>query len=103
MAPDFPERAPARLSPPTGGSTDFIRLTLPVVEQERRIDAADRGSFGKLRSLDLLRLLRVQFTAGEAAMPPPALTIDTGQVTPEAAARMIAAALGLPLTPPRSP
>jgi hypothetical protein len=62
--------------------------------------SAASASSGKLRSLDLLRQLRDQFAACEAAMPPPALTIDTGQVAPEEAARMIAAALGLPLTPP---
>jgi hypothetical protein len=46
--------------------------------------------FGKLRSLELLRQLRDQFMASEAAMPPAALTIDTGTTKPTAASRLIA-------------
>jgi len=98
VAPGFPERARAIVAT-TGGTTDFIRLTLSIDEQERRIDAADRSAFGKLRSLDLLRQLRDQFEACEVAMPPPRLTIDTGQVAPEEAARMVAAILDLQITP----
>lgn len=89
VAPDFPEDA-RRIVKAAGGETLFIQLTVPPDEQERRLEAPGRAEFGKLRSLDLLRRLRAQFAACEAAMPPPALTIDTGMATPNDAARRIA-------------
>jgi hypothetical protein len=89
VAPDFPDRV-RKLIEAAGGETIFVRLTLSVEEQERRIGNADRAEFGKLRSLDLLRKLQSQFTACEAAMPPAALTIDTGVTDPATASRMIA-------------
>lgn len=92
VSPDFPEVA-AKTVGDFGGELIAIRLTLPVDEQERRIANADRGKFGKLRSLELLRQLRQQFIVCEAAMPPPALTIDTSLVEPADAARLIASAL----------
>ena len=67
-----------------------MRLTVSREEQERRIGNPDRAAFGKLRSLDLLRELRDQFAASEAAMPPAAFTIDTGANKPTAASRLIA-------------
>lgn len=90
VASDFPERT-VRIVDAGGGETLFIRLTVPPDAQERRLDAPSRGEFGKLRSLDLLRQLRTQFSACEAAMPPPALSIDTGSTMPAEAARRIAA------------
>jgi hypothetical protein len=89
VAQDFPDRA-RHLVEAAGGETIFVRLTLSHAEQERRIENADRAEFGKLRSLDLLRELRSQFTACEAAMPPAALTIDTGVTDPPTASRKIA-------------
>jgi hypothetical protein len=96
VAADFPARARTAIAA-FGGELLLVRLTLPVDEQERRIANADRAAFGKLRSLGLLRQLRDQFTACEAAMPSPALTIDTVLTEPAAAARMIVGAFGLPL------
>jgi hypothetical protein len=69
VAQDFPDRV-RHLVEAAGGETIFVRLTLSHAEQERRIENASRAEFGKLRSLDLLRDLRSQFTACEAAMPP---------------------------------
>jgi hypothetical protein len=89
VAPDFPDRARDRVEA-AGGETIFVRLILSREEQERRIGNAGRAEFGKLRSLDLLRQLRSQFAACEAAMPPAALTIDTGMTDPATASRMIA-------------
>jgi hypothetical protein len=88
VEPGFPERALAAIAP-FGGEMPMVRLTLPWEEQERRIDNESRGEFGKLRSLALLRQLRDNFTAAEAAMPPADLTIDTALVQPAVAARMI--------------
>ncbi|VTU38958.1 AAA family ATPase [Variovorax sp. RA8] len=85
-----------------GGSTLFVQLRVPVAEQEKRLTAASRAEFGKLRSLSLLRELRAQFEASERAMPPGELAIDTSALEPPAAAHKIASALALPLLPPAS-
>lgn len=94
VAPGFPERARKTIEAP-GGEMLMVRLTLPVEEQERRICNANRGEFGKLRSVEILRELRSQFLECEAAMPPAGLTIDTSLMEPASAARMIAATFGL--------
>jgi hypothetical protein len=94
VEPGFPDRARAAVSE-FGGTMPTVRLILPWEEQERRIDNESRGEFGKLRSLDLLRQLRDNFAAAEAAMPPADITIDTMKVQPDAAARMIVERLGL--------
>jgi chloramphenicol 3-O-phosphotransferase len=94
VPPDFPARVTTDVGA-FGGEVDFVSLTLPREEQERRIANASRGEFGKLRSLELLRQLKDQFTAAEAAMPNPALTIDTSAVAPNEAAQQIAATLHL--------
>lgn len=92
VAPDFPERARA-LVQAGDGETYFVRLNVSDEEQERRIDAPSRAAFGKLKSLDLLRELRVQFKTAMEAMPPPFLTVDTEALAPKAAARAIAQAI----------
>jgi hypothetical protein len=92
---DFPERA-ATLIEGAGGEVKFVRLTLPVVEQEKRIANESRREFRKLTSLEMLRKLRAGFDACDAAMPPADLTIDTEEASPDTAARRIAAAFGLP-------
>ena len=92
VAPDFPQRTRALIQA-AGGKTYFIRLTAPLEEQERRIDAPTRAMFGKLRSLDLLRELRPQFEAAMARMPDPLLTLDTATMQPKVAAQAIAEAI----------
>jgi hypothetical protein len=94
VAPDFPHRAKALIKE-RGGEMALVRLTVTTEEQERRIVNADRGQFGKLRSLEILHQLRDQFLMCESAMPPPELNIDTSQVQPDDAACSIAAAFGL--------
>src|SRR5215470_2116203 len=76
VAPDFSDRTRQAVEA-AGGEIIFVRLTLSRHEQERRIGNPDRAAFSKLRSLDLLRELRDEFMASEAAMPPAAFTIDT--------------------------
>src|SRR5207253_9439833 len=61
---DFPDRAKRQIES-AGGQVHFVRLVLSPEEQERRISNADRGEFGKLRSLELLRQLRQQFVECE--------------------------------------
>ena len=92
VAPDFPQRVQAIVEN-GGGRVVFVRLTLSRAEQQARIDNADRAAFGKLRDPALLVELQDQFEACEAAMPEPALTLDTAQVSPEDAAARIEAIL----------
>jgi chloramphenicol 3-O-phosphotransferase len=92
VATDFPARVQAIVQA-AGGSTLFVALTLSDAEQEKRVDAASRAEFGKLRSVELLRTLQADFAASMAAMPPPDLLLDTGAIAPDEAARAIADAL----------
>jgi hypothetical protein len=94
VAADFPRRV-ERLVAAAGGAVQFVHLTVPRDAQEQRLVEEGRAKFGKLRSLELLRQLRDEFDACEAAMPAAQITIDTATVAPEAAARAIADALGL--------
>jgi hypothetical protein len=89
VSPDFPDRTKQPVEA-AGGETIFVRLILSHEEQEQRIGNPDRAEFGKLRSLDLLRELRDQLAACEAAMPFADLTIDTGVTDPSTASRLIA-------------
>ncbi len=89
VAAGLTDRVRAAIAP-FGGEMPMVCLTVPVDEQERRIDNESRAEFVKLRSLELLRQLRDDFTAAEAAMPPADLTIDTALVQPAEAARLIA-------------
>ena len=77
-----------------GGEVIFIALTVSADEQMQRIENASRAEFGKLRSPELLAQLKEAFAASMAAMPPPALTLDTGALAPEEAAARIAELLG---------
>lgn len=92
VTPGFTERVCA-LVQSVGGEVMFVALTVPPEEQERRLVAPGRATFGKLRSPDLLRRLRADFTACEAGMPEPALAIDTGIVGPREAAEAIVKAM----------
>jgi hypothetical protein len=95
VKPDFPGRV-KELIEGMGGEVKFVRLGVSDSEQEERIDNESRKEFRKLRSLRLLRLFRPDFKASEAAMPPADLEIDTEETAPDAAARRIATAFGLP-------
>ena len=94
VAPDFPERA-AKTVADLGGAIDFVRLTVSAGEQEKRLVAPDRAEHGKLRSIELLRQLRDDFAACDAAMPEPRLTIDTARLDPAQAAACVVERLGL--------
>lgn len=95
VAADFPERVRQQVTD-AGGEVLFVALDVSAEEQERRIDAPSREAFGKLRSADLLRSLRDGMNAAMAAMPEPALRIDTETVAPEAAAEAICRLLANP-------
>ena len=72
-----------------GGRVRFVALTCSDDEQEKRIEGASRAAFGKLKSVTQLRALKA---AGAFAYPnlPAELTLDTGALAPEEAARRIA-------------
>ena len=91
---DFPARAQDIVTT-AGGDTAFVRLAVSQAAQERRLGNPDRAAFGKLRSLELLHRLRDSCTACEAAMPTPALVLDTDRVDPREAARQIVRQLAL--------
>lgn len=95
VAPDFPERAKA-LFEEGGGRVDFVRLTVSVEEQERRINDPSRHEFQKLTDVDALRRMRTNFAEAEATMPAADLTLDTSTTLPEVSALRIVAALNLP-------
>lgn len=94
VRPDFPARAITAVEA-HGGRVRFVGLTCPADVQEQRLVAASRRGFGKLTSLELFRELSA---AGALDYPPlPAeVSIDTTALAPEAAAKTIGAALGLP-------
>jgi chloramphenicol 3-O-phosphotransferase len=89
VASDFAQCAQALIET-AKGKVMFIALTVPPEEQERRLGGPDRARHGKMRSPELLRQLAHDLASCLAAMPAPALTIDTSSVTPEQAAEKIA-------------
>lgn len=78
-----------------GGHVRFVALTVSDAEQERRIDAASRQEFGKLKSRALLRELRAAGAFDFPPLPDSGLTIDTDAATPEDVAGQICAFFGL--------
>jgi hypothetical protein len=100
VAADFAARV-SQLVMQAGGNVLYIALELTEQEQDARLVASDRAAFGKLRSLELLSDLRPSITACMAAMPEPALRIDTGSKSPAEAADEIVRAIALSKTPER--
>lgn len=98
VAPDFPQRT-AELVRTAGGQVVFVALTSSDNILEERLVASSRAEFGKLRSLELFRQLKADFSASMAAMPEADVTIDTSKISPEAAAMAIEKAVGLSRQP----
>jgi hypothetical protein len=92
VAPDFPAHV-SELVKQAGGNIIYVALELTEQEQDARLGSSDRAAFGKLRSLDLLSDLRPGIAACMAAMPEPALRIDTGSTSPAEAADKIVRAI----------
>ena len=85
--PGFPVRLEA-LVQQAGGTVSFIRLEVSEEEQERRLVSPSRIG-RKLRRVEVLRSWRKDFASALAAMPVPALSIDTTATTAQAAASQI--------------
>ncbi len=77
-----------------GGRVRFVRLLCGQKEQERRIVDRSRAEFGKLRSVEVLRKLRLDGAANYPELPAD-ITIDTEQVGAASAAEQIRDAFGL--------
>ena len=92
VAAGFAERLSAGVVQ-AGGDVLRVALQLGEEEQERRLTDPQRSAFGKLRSVDLLRALRADMALCMAAMPEPALRIDTETTTPHEAAIAIVRAM----------
>ncbi|WP_077145421.1 shikimate kinase [Sphingopyxis sp. KK2] len=94
VAPDFPQRV-AALVENAGGRIDFVALDCAAEVVAARVEAPSRQACGKLSSLALLRELEAAGAFAYPPLPAPALTIDTGAVSPAEAAAQIRATLAL--------
>lgn len=75
-----------------GGRVLFVRLTVSVEDQERRVVSPERHAFHKLTSVEVLRRFRNSGAADYRPIPDSGLTIDTGEASPaQAAARIVQA------------
>lgn len=81
-----------------GGRVRFVALTCDEAVREGRIEAPSRARWGKLNSLALARELRALASNAFPALPAE-ITVDTGALTPGAAATRIADFLELPTAP----
>ena len=89
VAEDFPQRVVSVIEA-AGGQVIFIELTCPEPEIERRLESKDRARYGKLRNLEVYRQLRDAGAFEYPPLPKPALSLDTGKLSPREAARQIA-------------
>lgn len=94
---DFADRV-KNLVEDAGADIAFVHLDLSRDGQLRRIANADRGKFGKLQDIDLLKDNFEQFEAATRAMPEPTITIDTAKHTADQSAELIMTALNLAST-----
>ncbi len=74
-------------------SVFFVALTCDPAVIRARLDEPSRREHGKLVSAELFDRLRTSGAFESPLMPPADLTIDTGTLTPQAAAARIVAAL----------
>jgi predicted kinase len=88
----FAERA-RQLTEAGGGRTLFVRITAPLAVLEERVVGESRQAHGKL--LDIARLREMVAGLDDTRLYPGDLSIDTSQVDPAEAARIIAEALEL--------
>ncbi|CAN7544115.1 shikimate kinase [Phenylobacterium sp. LjRoot225] len=97
--PAFPLRL-RELVEGAGGAVLFVALDVSLDQQEQRLVDPSRAQFGKLRSIEMLRSLRDDFTRCMRDMPAPDLAIDTAVLTPREAAEQIASHVRWPAARP---
>ena len=74
-----------------GGRTLFVRLTAPASAMEARVANESRQAHDKL--VDVVRLLELLDSYDPSSLHPDDLVIDTGRLSPDEAAKLIAAGL----------
>jgi hypothetical protein len=94
VAPDFPARIAARMAA-GGGRVDFVAVTCAPDVQRERMENASRQASGKLSSAALFDQLAADGAFDYPELPPAAVTVDSGIMAPDDAARAIAERLGL--------
>ncbi|MBA4747249.1 MAG: AAA family ATPase [Sphingopyxis sp.] len=94
VSPDFPARLAARMAA-GGGRVDFVAIICPPDVQRARMENASRQASGKLSSAALFDQLAADGAFDYPALPPAAVTVDSGRMAPEEAARAIVEVLGL--------
>jgi hypothetical protein len=83
----------------SGGRVVFVELTCAEDVIESRLTSASRAEFRKLDSVELYRTLRDAGAFRYDALPSPALSLPSDELTPQKAARRILDALeGSPLS-----
>jgi hypothetical protein len=71
-----------------GGRVLFVELVCTPAELDRRVEDESRAKYGKLRSKPLFQELRAS-GAFDYPKLPSAITVDTGTLSPEEAAKLI--------------
>ncbi len=89
----------AELPAAAGLRLHSVAVTAPEAEIEARLGAESRRGFRKLTDLALYRELRAAGAFLVPVIPRTDVAVDTALLEPRAAARHIAAALGLPVAP----
>lgn len=95
VRPDFIEHT-LQVFSVSGGKVNFVELTCPLDELNRRIDSPSRLHYRKLSSLALFEQLQAAGAFDTFLMPQPSLTIDTSLNDPLEAATRIRDTLNLP-------
>lgn len=94
VSPDFPAQLAARMAA-GGGRVDFVAVTCAPDVQRERMENASRQASGKLSSAALFDQLAASGAFEYPGLPPAAVTVDSGIMAPEEAARLIVEGLGL--------
>jgi hypothetical protein len=89
-------RTVAKLFETNGGKVHFVLLTCNREELNERVGSRSRTRFGKVRDVELLRLLLDQYDLYSTVSGHESLCIDNTELSPEAAAALIIKHFGLP-------
>ena len=84
-----------RLIESAGGEVIFVELKCSTVELEKRIEQPSRKNFGKLSSVDQFRELKEAGAFLDPPTPIERMVVDTTEVSPNDAARVIADKLSM--------